>query len=91
MEDRYFDHIVGCLRDAHERADNGRVKVTDDLVFRSMYLLKEQQARIERLEDQPQIVHCPDCLYNKTCINTTNGIDPYGFCKWGKKDGDDNG
>ena len=51
MEDRYFDHIVGCLRDAHERADNGWVKVTDDLVYRAMYLLKEQQARIERLEE----------------------------------------
>ena len=50
MEDRYFDHIVGCLRDAHERADNGWVKVTDDLVYRAMYLLKEQQARIERFQ-----------------------------------------
>ncbi len=58
MEDRYFDHIVGCLRDAHERADNGWVKVTDDLVFRSMYLLKEQQARIERMEAErtPSVV-----------------------------------
>ena len=50
LEDRYFDHIVGCLRDAHERADNGWVKVTDDLVYRAMYLLKEQQARIEKME-----------------------------------------
>lgn len=49
LHDRYFDHIVGCLRKAHEKATEGMCSVSDDLVFRAMYLLKEQQARIERM------------------------------------------
>lgn len=49
MDDRYFDHIVGCLKKAHEKAIEGMCSVSDDLIFRAMYLLKEQQARIERM------------------------------------------
>ena len=45
--------------------------------------------KCELLKEQPQIVHCPDCLYNKNCISTENGIEQDGFCKWGeRKDGD---
>lgn len=40
-------------------------------------------------EKRPEVVHCPDCLYQKNCISTQSGIEPDGFCKWGKrKDGD---
>lgn len=39
-----------------------------------------------------EVVHCPDCLYQKNCISTENGIEQDGFCKWGKrKDGDGDG
>lgn len=41
---------------------------------------------------QPELVRCPDCRFKKTCINTSTGIDPDGFCKWGRrKEGDGDG
>lgn len=64
--------------------------IRPDVVKEVVELLKSQQAEIERLKAQQQFVHCPDCLYNKNCISTENGIEQDGFCKWGKrKDGGD--
>ena len=56
---------------------------------------KEQTTLIDSmfyLRLHQQIVRCPDCRYKNGCINTTKGIETYGFCKWGvRKDGDDYG
>ena len=50
---------------------------------------KEYEQTIAPLRDVECVVRCPDCLFNKNCISTENGIEHDGFCKWGKrKDGD---
>lgn len=37
------------------------------------------------LEEPPkELVRCPGCVYKNTCISTTNGVEPDGFCKWGE-------
>lgn len=37
------------------------------------------------VENQPDgVVRCPGCVYKNTCISTTNGVEPDGFCKWGE-------
>ncbi len=41
--------------------------------------------------DMVEVIRCPKCHYKNNCINTTNGIDPEGYCKWGKKEGNNNG
>ena len=42
-------------------------------------------AFIELIDKQPDaVVRCPGCVYKNTCISTTNGVEPDGFCKWGE-------
>ena len=37
----------------------------------------------QALSEMPEIVLCKDCMYTRHCINTRDGIDIKGFCKWG--------
>lgn len=60
--------------------------------FNRAEIEKKRDAVVELLKAQPELVRCPDCLYNKNCISTEEGIEQDGFCKWGKrKDGDGDG
>ena len=49
--------------------------------------VKKLAKRLDKVEQQlaitRKIIFCPECSYKKTCINTSQGIDKEGFCKWG--------
>ena len=46
--------------------------------------INKRLAKVERqLRSVREIIYCPDCVYRKTCIHTSQGIECDGFCKWG--------
>ena len=60
--------------------------------------IKKINKRLAKVEQQlkavREIVYCPDCIYRKTCINTSHGIERDGFCKCGvreREEGDGDG
>lgn len=54
--------------------------------------INKRLIKVERqLQSVREIVYCPACIYRKTCIHTSSGIERDGFCKWGvpeREDGD---
>lgn len=53
------------------------------------YPLKERELKVGDELDLVEVIRCKDCIFQRTCIHTSTGIDPDGFCKWGRrKDGD---
>ena len=54
--------------------------------------INKRLIKVERqLQSVREIVYCPGCIYRKTCIHTSQGIERDGFCKWGireREDGD---
>lgn len=48
-------------------------------------IMPERSEVLLIVDNQPEgVVRCPGCVYKKTCIHTMNGVDPDGFCKWGR-------
>lgn len=48
-------------------------------------IMPERSEVLLIVENQPDgVVRCPGCVYKNTCISTTNGVEPDGFCKWGE-------
>lgn len=61
MADRYFDHIVGCLDASIKAAEDGvDCHIPAVTVQGAVDLLKEQQAKIERLNEKVERLkpHC---------------------------------
>ena len=52
--------------------------------------VKKLTKRVDKIENQlmigKKLVFCTECVYRKTCVNTSQGIDKEGFCKWGVRD-----
>lgn len=52
--------------------------------------INKRLTKVERqLQSVREIVYCPACIYRKTCIHTSNGIERDGFCKWGVRERED--
>ena len=85
------DGVVECVVKAGFNVDKDKlveVFTQDKRRYEEAYRKGYAQA----MSEMPEIVRCPDCLYNKNCISTEEGIEQDGFCKWGKrKDGDGDG
>ena len=48
-------------------------------------IMPERSEALLIVDNQPEgVVRCPGCVHKNACINTTNGVEQDGFCKWGE-------
>lgn len=91
---RYQKYLKWKEEQEQEDGEDGiHVWVGNEYVVSTDEEIKKINKRLIKVERQLQsvreIVYCPACIYRKTCIHTSSGIERDGFCKWGVRERED--